>query len=183
MRRNYAHVNEESSVRNKYFEWLCHIVETGKQYGQLLHFLHTIEFYSFVPNDENREVEGRKLREEFEDREGRQALSLFPDEPCTILEMLIALSDRLHLETEASRYEKSPGEWFWILIENLHLCWADDRHFDRDEIQTTIENMLERHYDDSGEGGLFPLKHPKEDQRDVEIWYQMSAYILENYRI
>lgn len=183
VRKNFEIINGESSVKNRYFEWLGHIVGDNEQYSKLLHFLHTVEFYSFVPNDGNRESEGRHLREEFEDTEGLQALSLFPNDPCSILEMLIALSDRLTLETEASKYEKSPGEWFWILLENLKLCWANDRKFDREKVSFIVENLLERRYGSDGDGGLFPLKNPKEDQRDIEIWYQMSAYIIENYRL
>jgi hypothetical protein len=37
-----------------------------------------------------------------------------------------------------------------------------------------------RLYTTSGYGGLFPLEEPKEDQRKVEIWYQMMAYLGEN---
>jgi hypothetical protein len=33
----------------------------------------------------------------------------------------------------------------------------------------------------NGTGGLFPLKMPKVNQRRVEIWYQMSAFIEENF--
>jgi hypothetical protein len=33
----------------------------------------------------------------------------------------------------------------------------------------------------SGLGGMFPLEDPREDQRAIEIWYQMMAYINENY--
>ena len=29
------------------------------------------------------------------------------------------------------------------------------------------------------DGGLFPLKFVKQDQRFVELWYQLNAYILE----
>jgi hypothetical protein len=28
-------------------------------------------------------------------------------------------------------------------------------------------------------GGFFPLTHPNDDQRKVEIWYQMNAYLDE----
>ena len=40
---------------------------------------------------------------------------------------------------------------------------------------------VERRYKRSGEGGLFPLKNAAKDQRKVEIWYQLSSYLLENY--
>ena len=33
----------------------------------------------------------------------------------------------------------------------------------------------------NGTGGLFPLKRPRVNQRRVEVWYQMSEYLMENY--
>ena len=34
-----------------------------------------------------------------------------------------------------------------------------------------------------GEGGIFPLQCPREDQRSVELIIQMNDYIEENYDI
>jgi hypothetical protein len=41
--------------------------------------------------------------------------------------------------------------------------------------------LNKREYFPSGKGGLFPLENPREDQTKVEIWYQMHAYVMENY--
>jgi hypothetical protein len=48
-------------------------------------------------------------------------------------------------------------------------------------VNQILTNLVERTYQKNGKGGLFPLKQPAKDQRRVEIWYQMAAYLNENY--
>jgi hypothetical protein len=40
-----------------------------------------------------------------------------------------------------------------------------------------MERCVWRTYEPNGVGGFFPLENPNEDQREVELWYQMSAYV------
>lgn len=186
MQKRFVLGNGENLATNEYFNFLCKIVGKANQYSQLLRLLNRIDFYSLVPNDDNRGADGVHLREMFCDEEGSHYdSSLCPSGPCTMLEMLIGLSMRLEFETAQSKYEKNPGEWFWILIDNLGLLHLDNAAFYHgasiDEVLDKVKVFLEREYTYSGEGGLFPLKYPKNDQRLVEIWYQMSAYVMENY--
>lgn len=174
---------------NAYFDFLCEIVwvqtPDGAKEMELLRVLQGMEFYPLIPNDDNRCMDGLQLRDTYLDDGGaEQAL---PSGPCTVLEMLIGLSYRLVFETEQSRWEKTTQEWFWILIDNLDLSLTANQNLSLDEyqekIETNIGNFLNRHYKSNGEGGLFPLKRTRKDQKRVEIWYQMSDYILENYPI
>jgi hypothetical protein len=172
-------------VKNRYFDFLCNIVDEDGScgYDKLLGELHGIEFYSLIPNDDNRGEDGKQLRQRFIDEEGQHALSQSHLDECTVLEMLIGLSYRLEFETMSSRWEKTPKEWFWILIDNLGLNTYVDGSFIPNEVLSILKTFLDRGYKNSGDGGLFPLHKPKKDQRRVEIWYQMSAYVLENYPI
>lgn len=174
-------------MKNRYFDFLCSIVGRTYEYSKLLGELHGTDFYSLIPNDDNRCEDGKQMREKFNDEEGQQALSQSDLEECTVLEMLIGLCFRLEFETAQSPWEKTPREWFWILIDNLGLEWCDDALYEqlesRDEIITKVKIFLDRRYKNDGNGGLFPLRNPRKDQRRIEIWYQMSAYILENYPI
>ena len=170
-------------MRNRYFDFLCRIVGREDEYGKLLNDLHQIEFYSLVPHDDNRAEDGKQIRERFMDEEGLHALSQSDLGECTVLEMLIGLSFRLEFETAQSCWEKTPDEWFWILIDNLDLTHCNDGRYSLAEVTKNVLNFLSRHYNSNGDGGLFPLNTSKRDQRRVEIWYQMSDYILENYPI
>jgi hypothetical protein len=172
---------------NRYFDFLCNIVGKAREYSLLLGDLHGMEFYSLIPNDDNRGEDGLQLRRQFLDEVGPTGAPSVPQGPCTVLEMMVGLSFRLEFETAQSRWEKTPSEWFWILIDNLgltectNLCYKSVTLFC--DVFEKVSQMLQRGYNFNGEGGLFPLKNAKKDQRRVEIWYQMSAYILENYPI
>jgi predicted acetyltransferase len=174
-------------MTDRYFDFLCRIVngDGSNKHGRLLEELYAMDFYSLIPNDDNRGEDGKQLREKFIDEEGPQALSFSPLSECTVLEMLIGLSYRLEFETMSSRWEKTPKEWFWILLDNLGVGWCDNTSYQQfkssGELAYRLECLVNRKYKNNGEGGLFPLKNPQKDQRTVEIWYQMSAYILENY--
>ena len=194
--------------RYTYLDFLKKLAGRGKVYGRLLEHLHWIDFYWFVPNDDNREVDGKQLRELYLDEfnawakgqqgnlkvknhgieaEGGPTGSFsVPDGPCTVLEMLIALAHRLEFDLSGGKYERSVSECFWLLIDNLGLEWCKNAAFDHETaavIDEKVRVLLGRTYDTDGAGGLFPLNNPEKDQRKVEIWYQMSAWAIENYPI
>lgn len=135
--------------------------------------LNSVSFYSLIPNDENRGLDGLRLRGEYEAETGK-TISLYL--PCTLLEMLVALADRMAFITFDPERGSEPNliPHFWELIRNLGL--SPNGNINNEEI---IHNLLERNYTPSGDGGLFPLGTVQEDQRYVEIWYQMMAYIEE----
>lgn len=177
-------------MADRYFNFLCNITGKKQTYSMLLEELHNTAFYSLIPNDENRCEDGTQLRENFLNEEGRQALSFCDIGECTMLEMLLALSFRLEFESMSGEWEKTPREWFWILVNNLGLSHCTNQTIEEvdernvlDDIDGILRRFLERGYERNGNGGLFPLKNAKKDQRRVEIWYQMSAYMLENYPV
>lgn len=170
----------------QYFTWLYSQVASlktkslNKTYFTLLNQLYRKEFFWFVPNDDNRVEDGRYLRPEFL----ASANIDDPDEEwlylgCSMLEMLIGLSRRFKFEAGGLT-----SKWFWHLMENINLAEFTDANpgtvYEIDEVLNTI---IWRQYKADGTGGLFPLDNPKDDQRKVELWYQLNAYINEqNYR-
>ncbi len=129
-------------------------------------------------------MDGIELREEFL----RQRPTLRVDRDwmeldCSMLEMLIALARRADFETDTGALEGGVGGWFWKFMDNVRLSqYTDEVITDRSlgVIDSTLETINERTYRPNGRGGLFPLRKPHADQRDVELWYQLSAYLLEN---
>lgn len=153
---------------------VCPHGRPSPSYFFLLRALHKKEFYSFVPNDDNRAEDGKEFRRRFANFDG----------PCSILEMMIALSDRVAQEFVDTIYEAPPEKWFWEMIDNLGLATFTDDKFLEGEggvwpVDNILDGLLERTYDETGKGGLFPLKNPPNDQRKIEIWYQMHKYIIE----
>lgn len=178
-----------SSVdRKRYIDYLFDIVGRSDTHESLIKHLLATEFYSLVPNDDNRGIDGEQLREKFKLELGVKAdpLSL-PDIGCSVLEMLIALSLRIEFDLYGGPYEKDSSDWFWVLIDNLDMTRFDNFAYRKQEnvelLEEKLDILLERQYDFAGFGGVFPLNNPQEDQRKVEIWYQMSSWIIENYPI
>ena len=135
----------------------------------------TPEFAWFVPNDDNRAEDGRELRLEWATECGISSDSDWFSLGCSFLELLIGLSRRLCFEGEGE-----VSAWFWHLINNLGLTGFHDRsQFDGSEVDDVTSTVIWRTYDENGDGGLFPLRHASHDQRKVEIWYQLSEYLLQ----
>ena len=174
-----------------YFKWLCNMVcdEDHDNYICLLKRLFLIRFRCFLKNDQNRISDGLYLHHIFavecgySDKEVDDILGDSIDD-CSVLEVIIGIAKRigdiLWDPEEGERVKK----WFWIMIYNLGLDDCRDEDFDEEcveRIDHWIDNLMTRNYSADGFGGFFPLKNPKTDQRNVEIWYQMQAWCIEKY--
>jgi hypothetical protein len=178
----------DHNIINEYFRWLCEIIkidQPDKSYWLLAKALHKKEFFWTVPNDDNRGSDGKKLREEFADENGYLKYDKL-ERPCSMLEMLVGLSKRMEdYMTDPEKGDRT-DRWFWEMITNVGLLTCTDSEYyeyNDGAIDEVLDRVLERTYKRSGKGGLFPLKEPKKDQREVELWYQMCSYLLENYYI
>lgn len=170
-----------------YFLWLVNIVEVEGSEHYCTEFLWTLyrrEFYWSVPNDENRAEDGKKLREAYF-RDNQLVDTGYLDGPCSVLELLIGLAYRIDFILMDLDNEERVHKWFWEMIDNLKLeqCSDEDPYIKEKTSKNNklISTFLDRRYNRFGNGGIFPLKHYTSDQREVEIWYQMMAYLDENY--
>jgi len=48
-----------------------------------------------------------------------------------------------------------------------------------EQVDEILESLIWRTYDPDGHGGFFPLRRPKGDQTEEEIWHQMNLYVGE----
>lgn len=148
-----------------------------KTYWNLLRSIFTTQFFWFVPNDDARVDDGLELRIEFlQEAEIPEVDPLWLHQGCSFLEMLIGLSRRL-----AFQADNTPAYWFWELISNLGLSEYNDASQSNvsDVVAEVTNRVTFRTYNYSGEGGLFPLKYPPKNQREVELWFQMQYYLME----
>lgn len=174
----------EGTLDARYLDWLYEQVSPSQTNNPALSLWKLCEqlfrkrFEDFQPNDGNRVEDGKLLREEFIEQTGAEGDRNWMEIDCSVLEMMIALSRRCEFESIHDAYF-----WFWRMIQNLGLREYTDDRYDREVeyiVNDALETMIHRTYRRDGVGGLFPLARPDRDQRKVEIWYQMSAYILEN---
>lgn len=155
----------------------------SRTYEGLIQIMFEKEFVWHIPHDGNRIGDGLALRLEFrnEARIPPRRAGMFFDQsnpypPCSFLEVLIGLSRRLSFDA-SGRAES----WAWTLINNLelHRMWDPVSRSKARRIDAILDRCIWRTYDADGRGGFFPLAWPNEDQRRVEIWYQMAAFISE----
>lgn len=178
-------MTNNGTIDDRYFEWLYGQVgaitnrNPSRSYWELARQLYETPFIWTVPNDDNREGDGKELRIEFIYEKLLDELDpIWMDLDCSMLEMLIGLARRTAFEADGD-----VGEWFWIFLQNLDLRGYTDEVYDQDVsdiVDRILDRVNERSYRRNGAGGLFPLRNAEKDQRKVELWYQMSAYLLEN---
>lgn len=144
--------------------------------------LHEVTFEYIHDMDENRYVDGTSLRYHFACDIGQGDNSAVVKEvlagPCTILEMMVALCDRMEESIMTSTYYGNrTGQWFKNMIKSLGLENQTNDHFDREYVNLQLTNFLDREYEPDGKGGLFTVPDCDEDMRELEIWVQMNWYI------
>lgn len=178
-----------TNIINEYFQWLCDIINVNtfeRSYWLLAKALHKKEFIWTVPNDDNRDKDGKKLRDKFAEEVNHDVYEAI-EGPCTMLEMLIALAERIEDAMSDTKEGDRTARWFWEMMKNCGLDQLTDENYINMSGSLMVDHILnivlERTYNRNGKGGLFPLKFEKKDQRKVEIWYQMYTYLLENYYI
>lgn len=177
-------MTQQDELTSIYFTWMCDLVDPKRAYRKLLRVLFDTEFTYILPMDGNRYEDGIDLRYRFAYDQGvdiQLVASELDDKPCSVLEMAIALAIRLeeHIMSDPDIGDRTE-EWFWDMMSNLGLKDMTDARFDECKVTDILRRFLDRDYKANGKGGLFVIKNPKRDLRDMEIWYQANWY-LGNY--
>lgn len=188
-------IHSRDRIVENYIKWLYSLVgENTREYGcfwRVIRRLFDKEYYWIVHNDANRSEDGLLLRRVFAEEFGYDLDELKEaiDKPCTVLEMLIAFAHRIDQDI---MWNPDMGDrtafWFWKMLANAGMDpnRYNDGYFNGEtmmELNKMIDRVLTRQYSRNGEGGFFPLKDEKKDQRKVELWYQMQFWIGENFPI
>jgi hypothetical protein len=144
----------------------------------LCELLYVTPFSWTVHNDGNRVEDAREIRTEFLEENRKEFRSrTWLEMDASVLEILMGISSRMAFKTD-----ESPGVCFWKLIHNVGLDECSDNVWSADtrrKAERICRRFIERTYHANGRGGLFPLNDPQEDQREIEIWLQMNAYLWE----
>lgn len=156
----------------------------GSFYMNLLNFMFAKDFY-WMPNfplDSDRAEDGYALREQFLRTFGGQVNyaefeAFCQNKKASVLEVLIALCIRISglLTTETSEVI---GLYFWHLLDNMGLSWANDKDFDPDIVNGVFENWMRRNYAPDGSNGnafIFASNCGK-NAALMTIWDQANFY-------
>ena len=158
----------------RYFDWLYEQVNRG-DYLKLCAWMHNVPFQVVVHLDGNRVGDVEELRGIFLNHQRHPEDLRLPD--ATIFEILVVMAQKTSFMTNAP-----VDAWFQRFIDNLGLARFVDAGFESHsrQIDRIIGHFNNRTYRPDGRGGLFPLTRPLADQRDIELWYQMGAYLREH---
>lgn len=180
-----GHLRDE--IFEHFYWWMFDLVSGEKKYSKELSFnkllrrLNDTEFVYSIRRDENRAEDGISLRYRYLKSVGHpEDFELVEDEPCSILEMMVALAIRMEESImDDPEIGDRTGQWFWGMVVNLGLGSMTDGRYDEEYVDYVLDRFLDRDYEPDGRGGLFRVKHTDEDLRFVEIWYQMNWYLDE----
>lgn len=156
-----------------YFMWLSGLVRSknSDRYTLLLSKLHGMDFIWIHRMDSNRYEDGIYMRREYLGELDRS------DIPCSVLEMMVALALRMDREIIGESSKDEPAPIFWEMITNLGLKRFTDSRYKRQPVEEIVLRWLTRQFDRDGSGSIFPIEKAKKDQRKLEIWDQMHAYL------
>ena len=175
-------------IENDYYDWLCSTVRDAdfdpSRYQLLMSMLYHTEFTWVLPNDEPRALDGIALRNTFAEQANLDPVyvKMQLKFPCTVLEMMIALSVRCESQIMEDLFVGNrTGRWFKSMIDSLGLTWENDELYDESYVEYIIASFLNREYERNGDGGLFKVSNPNvlgdSDLRREDIWYQMNMYL------
>lgn len=172
----------KNELQDLYLAWMYRLVcGDDSSFHSLLEYLYSVDFYYVISRDGNRAADGIDLRYRFayeNEIDYSTAAAYLDDRPCSMLEMLVALSLRCEEQFMSdSEVGNRTGVWFFTMLGNLGLDYMDNGHFDEVKADAIVEIFLERKYSPNGRGGLFYLPTGRDDLRNVEIWYQMCWYL------
>lgn len=170
----------KEEARELYLRWLEPQLRDDhaptKSYWDLINVMFDKPFVDHVPYDDNRIADGLELRSEFKHVGHIRQNVLDRLGPCSFLEVHIGLSRRMAFTAGG----EAP-EWSWDLLRNLDLHRFPDPLSGRKQTKAKeiMDAVIWRRYAPDGQGGFFPLLQADEDQTQIELWYQLNAYVEE----
>jgi hypothetical protein len=159
-----------------YLDWLLK-KSCLEGYEKLYSFLDSLEFEVVLPRDNNRCEDGKVLRSNYFLEENKNVSML---KPASVLEVLIAIGYKV---IDMIAEEKTIQEMVFEFISNLGLGLYTNDRFDVREITDIINIFMKRQYKYNGDGSIFPVGITMQDQREIELWYQMCKYINTYYSV
>lgn len=180
---------EKELQDGEYFDVLYDLVAADREeitdmsYRMLLGVLDGVEFRDTRGIDANRIQDAQEMRADLISEMNMDHTAVRPFPNVSMLEVMIAIADRLGQITG----DEDTAFWFWEMVSNLVLDGIDDNEFwsdpegYEDEILDRVDDVIDIKYDRDGLGGLFLLREgvAPQDMRDTELWYQMQYYANE----
>ena len=170
-------------------EYFAHLVEEvcdknhhKVDYIPLLDLLNSIPFDCAIQEDHSRVADGAFLRKKWLVDEGwSDYMYVFEDTEVTVLEVLVALAERIEYQVGNIMLGNHTADRFWELLDNLDISKYSADNYKPLNIREKVTVWMERKFKSDGKGSPFPVKHPEKDLRTRDMWGQMGEYLMEKY--
>ena len=167
---------------NHLVEIVCNKQHHRMDYIPLLDLLNSIPFVVMVDMDENRADYGAFLRKRWLQNEDLyEYLYEFDDDKVSVLEVLIGIAQRLEDQVGDVMEGDHTSDRFWEILHNLDIEKYDSKNYKPLNIKEKVRNWMLRKYKNDGSGSIFPIKNVVKNYNSLQIWDQMSIYVMEKY--
>ena len=160
-------------MNDSYFWFLVDYID-GYGYEGLLLAMWEKPFFVKVKLDDN------LIRDAYYFRKDHSRGNRSDDANC--LEILIQLAIKMDSVLYDSKHGIRTEEWFWHMLGNMGLMQYDNPNFDENAVDKILEKFVNRRFKRNGEGGPFPLERPVNSCRTTCWWYNLNAYLDENFK-
>lgn len=171
-------------TRAEYIHWMRRMMTAGTVnegiYNALFDTLSHTPFYWIVPMDENRYNDGINLRSLFayeKNLDPEMIFEMLSDQPCSILEMMVALTIRINDIMDDIEQGDRLKSWFWGMIDSLGLYGMTDERYSPIFVEAVLKKFLNREYGNDGRGNLFPNFKDFDSYTKIQIWDQAMYYL------
>lgn len=182
-------MRRDNPLEAEYHNWItglaCKWTKPYGRYSKLIEQLQETTFRWIIPNDKHRASDGISFRYNFCDYMDELGEYINEDmvddqiiHPCSVLEMMMALAKRIEdsLMWDPVIGDRSPL-WFYQMLENSGLSAYTNSNYSKSIVAQILDDVLERRYGYSGEGGFFYVEDPDQDLRNVELWWQCNWHM------
>ncbi len=178
--------NPRCDLKKAYFNYLvervCDKQHDKVDYIPLLDLLHSMKFVVVLDMDENRVGDGAYIRKKWlQEEDLYDYLFEFEDEKVSVLEVLVGIAERFEYQVGDMMVGDRTNERFWELLRNLDIEKYTADNYKPLNIKEKVRIWMNRKYKKDGSGSIFPVKKHVKNMLDLQIWDQMTEYIMENY--
>lgn len=164
--------------------------------GELSNVLYATDFEWSHKEDDIREKDGLELRQKYAEEMAEQhekseqemdKIAKSVHGKCSVFEVILKLCMQMDAMVNEGESGEMTPQFFELLCKNMGVWDKDDEDFDHWPKETEafwkarMNDFMQRKYaSDGSNGGLFPLKNAKKDQRKEGLWRQMNDWISEH---
>lgn len=177
----------------EYFEYICEVLHcdsNGEYYmfSQLIERLWKTPYVTSNEYDLNRWSDGVSYRRQFAWK-CDYPYSVIDRHPllgnedvfgCRMLEMMVALANKMEETLLDNWKEDRTYIWFWRMVTSLRLYEFDDSRFESVAVDEIIDRFMRGLYAPDGTGDLFTIYELGYDCRDHQIFDKMQKWVHEN---